>query len=370
MKFIKAVIIIVLLLVTASVILWLGGGRRKLGEIFQQVPVYDVTGSWQVTANITSPYPTSGIFLAVLDQDESGLVSGTITDEQGGNSNQVTGQVTGNQFTTDPTEVAVETTPPGGGDPATYVVRVSFIGTIEDGNSRISGNISGELIDPFVWPLAGTFFADKIDPANGGDLTPTSTPTPTSSPVPTNTSTPTPTSSPTPTPTRIPTATPTRIPTATPTRIPTSTPTNIPTSLPTNTLVPTSTPILPPDRIACMGLNYSYSPVSQAEPRYNDDIEFTCVAGGVDSASVEFTSMKFRFMINNSGVWIENKIPNATNLEIVQYSGGGDPIMWSGSSVYNFFEDVSHYEISTIAVECRGCTIDEGQEVCTAWPCQ
>jgi hypothetical protein len=202
MKLFKVLTITVLLLLIVSVILWLVGGRRKLGEIFQQAPVYDVTGSWQVTANITTPYTTSGILLALLSQDESGRVSGTITDEQGDNSRQVIGQVTGNQFTTDPTEVIVQTMPPSGGDLVTYKVSVVFTGTIQDGNNRISGSITGELVEPYQGPLAGTFFADKTESSGDGSVPP---PTNTPIPPPTNTPIPLPTNTPIPPPTNTPT---------------------------------------------------------------------------------------------------------------------------------------------------------------------
>ena len=86
--------------------------------------------------------------------------------------------------------------------------------------------------------LTGT--PDRSQGSNTGDTEPTSTPSPTSTPMtkPTNTPTPKPTSTPTPKPTSTPTPKPTKTPTPKPTKTPTPKPTKTPTPKPTKTPTP------------------------------------------------------------------------------------------------------------------------------------
>jgi hypothetical protein len=132
--------------------------------------------------------------------------------------------------------------------------------------------------------------------------------------------------------------------------------------LPTST--PTPTPTLPPEEIMCTDLDFSYQS-EEPEPHHDEDIEFTCIVSGQDVVDMQVIEMNFRYEINNSGTWIENVIPNATNIESLPGNS------WRGTSTYNFSEDVNPNEETFITVQCRGCAIDNSTAppVCTAWPC-
>jgi hypothetical protein len=192
--------------------------------------------------------------------------------------------------------------------------------------------------------------------------TPTPTATPTSTPSPTVTLTPSPTVTLTPSPTPTPTTTNTPTPTATYTPTPTATYTPTPTI--TNTPSPTITPM--PDEILCYDLNYSFPSESGNElPFYDQDIELTCITGGVEPIR-----MDFRYEFDDSGVW-SNNISSATNIQPIDNNNDGIPDAWEGTTVYNFSSEVDPLVTTSVTIQCRGCAmdLDQGQEVCTAWPC-
>ena len=124
---------------------------------------------------------------------------------------------------------------------------------------------------------------------------------------------------------------------------------------------PAATPTpLPPGQLACYELNYT-SASGVSDPYYDEDIAFTCVTTG-DQVS----RMRFRYKLNN-GAWVENGIPDATNIQSdIQITAAG---RWKGTSTYNFGRVVDPYRSTTVTVQCQGCLIDNGQEVCTQWPC-
>lgn len=175
--------------------------------IFPKATNYNLTGTWNVTINISQPETITQNQVANLTQNSTGRVTGTITDQNGQNSTNITGQVTGNNFVSDPIHAT------GTQLIFTYEAILNLNGTINDTNNQVNGTVTGQITSPIQDNLSGTFTATRI----GTAPTPTATiqSTPTSTPIPTTTTTAT--SYPSPTPTTTSSANPTTTPFPTPT---------------------------------------------------------------------------------------------------------------------------------------------------------
>lgn len=188
---------------------------------------YNLTGSWSMSINITSPASHSISVTANIVQDSSGILAVTGTSADVGTIS-FTGTVSGNQVSCNRTDVSM--TVMGMNVAAWY----TMTGTVDGTGNQMTGSISGQVTSPalFSGQLVGNFTAQR----QGGapTLVPTATPT--------RTPTPTPTLAPTQAPTSSPTLVPTRTPTAAPTIAGSSTtPTPTGTSSGSQTPTPTST---------------------------------------------------------------------------------------------------------------------------------
>ncbi len=165
--------------------------------LFPQAEVsYDVTGQWLMTLKITSPISKTLDISSNLVQDQNGKVTGTATIPDG-DLMSISGQVTGNHISCDPTSVS--TTVGGIHVELTYTME----GTINDTGTQITGTVGGSITKPITATLVGTFTAQRQGSASTSVATstpvPTFTPLPTVTPVPTvasGTPAPTPTSTP------------------------------------------------------------------------------------------------------------------------------------------------------------------------------
>lgn len=225
-KKILAIIILIFLVIAGSALVVY---VRKPTFLFPEAAADNISGSVKITISITSPYTAQGELIGQLNQDETGYVTGTVSDPSGEDTRTITGQVTVDEFVSDPTSVvfAVEDAT---GKIVDYEAEVVFEGTVLEEGNRISGMVTGDLIRPLSGPISGTFYSIRQS------TTVTNTPIPTDTLLPTNTSLPTETPLPTNTPTHTVVPTNTVLPEATSTQIPTLT--NQPTSQPTNTPVP------------------------------------------------------------------------------------------------------------------------------------
>jgi len=242
-----------------------GGNGCDIGAVeglaVPPVVSFQITGSSVVEANInvlvnvvltiTTPLPVG-----------SPNITATVSDIGGSAISGIDYSVFAPQTVTFPAAGGLPPNTSYTGTVTLTIIDDMLVEASETVNLTINGGVTNATLGTIPNHRVTIIDNDVIPPTT---VTPTDTPTNTSTYTPTDTPTDTPTNTstytPTDTPTDTPTNTPTDTPTHTPTRTPTDTPTRTPTRTPTNTatITPTRTPTLTPTPNLTPGVRYILS---------------------------------------------------------------------------------------------------------------
>lgn len=151
-----------------------GVGPRLLPRA---APTVDVSGEYKVMVNFTSPQVAETQLKASLKQGAGGKVTGTVSQPDGANATSIVGQVEGSLFTSEEVKVTTKMVLPEDESETLVTAKMKFRGAF-DGN-QIVGQVSGQVIEPDLGPLSGTFLAERTStPPSPTPLRLTSTPLP------------------------------------------------------------------------------------------------------------------------------------------------------------------------------------------------
>ena len=150
--------------------------------LFPSAQGYNISGTWNIAASITSPMAIEMTLPADFVQHNDGTVTGVVIDPDTGDERSATGRIEGNQLSINDLHES------GTQSGISYEVVISFRGTVSEDNNRIDGTISGRVIKPMSVDISGTMAAVRTGappPTQPPTYAPTQPPThaPTQPPV-------------------------------------------------------------------------------------------------------------------------------------------------------------------------------------------